>query len=350
MKRPEIIAEIGVNYYDIASKEGLDLLDACRLMIRRAKEAGADTAKFQTYKAENLAAKESPAYWDLSEEPTTSQRELFSKYDKLTFKDYKQLAAICREEGIEFMSTPFDPDAARQIDQLVQRHKIASADITNRQLLQLIGGFSKPVLLSTGAATTDEIRTAMEILQSAGCTDITLLHCVLNYPTPPERANLWRIRALKEAFTEARIGYSDHTKFNAEILVNAWLLGAEVIEKHFTLDKSLPGNDHYHAADDKELKLLCTEISRVRSIIGDEQERFFDENEQIARSNARRGVYLHRLVKAGKTLAPDDVTFLRPQLDGITPVEFYQFVENGTTYRYDLDQEHLLKEGDLAGS
>jgi len=183
MKEPEIIAEIGVNYYDVSEKLGISLVDAAKEMILKCKNSGIKTVKFQTYKAEKIAAKYSPSYWDLNEEPTRSQRELFSKFDKFGEDEYKELAGYCSETEVEFMSTPFDIESASFIDQLVSRHKIASADITNFQLLNKIAGFGKPVILSTGASKLEEISDAVNLLKREGCNDITLLHCVLSYPT-----------------------------------------------------------------------------------------------------------------------------------------------------------------------
>ena len=329
---PEIIAEIGVNYFDIATKLDITPLEAAKLMAKEAKNAGANIAKFQTYKAEKLAAKYSPAYWDLNEEQTKSQRELFQKYDKLDYKDFKTISEYCKEIDIEFMSTPFDAKSAYEINKLVNCHKIASADITNIELLQIIGSFKKPVCLSTGASTKEEIYKAIEILKKSGCEDITILHCVLNYPTPLEKANLWRITTLRNEFNGIKIGYSDHTKFDIDVLMTAALLGAKIIEKHFTLDKSLKGNDHYHAASPEDIKKLVQKFLKLNKIIGKENKNCYDKSEEISRINARRGVYLVRNVKSGDVLKYEDVEFLRPQGDGITPIEWDNMVLKGLKY------------------
>ncbi len=164
MKEPEIIAEIGVNYYDVSEKLGIGLVDAAKEMILRCKSSGIKTVKFQTYKAEKIAAEYSPSYWDLNEEPIKSQKELFSKFDKFGEKDYRELAGYCSKNGVEFMSTPFDIESAEFIDQMVSRHKVASADITNFPLLKKIASFGKPVILSTGASRLEEIVEAVKIL------------------------------------------------------------------------------------------------------------------------------------------------------------------------------------------
>lgn len=339
---PEIIAEIGVNYYDIAKINGVTPIEAAIWMVREAKSAGIRVVKFQAYKAETLAAEYSPAYWDLNEEPTQTQKELFSKYDRLNYEDYLKIADACDRMGIEFMSTPFDAASAVQMNTLVKRHKIASADITNIELLSLIGSFGKPVLLSTGASTNEEIFRAINILNRSGASKITLLHCVLNYPTPPEKANLWKIKALKATFTETSTGYSDHTKFSMDVLLTAWLLGAEIVEKHFTLDKSLKGNDHYHAASPEDLSKLIQQFMHVQSLIGQETSYGYDPSEETSRRFARRGVYLVRDVCAGETLHAEDVTFLRPQNEGISPIQWMDRLSKHEVYVRNMKNGELI--------
>ena len=343
MQLPEIIAEIGVNYFEIASRFSLELVDAAKMMVAEAKAAGATAVKFQIYKAEKLAAHDSPAYWDLNEESTGSQRELFSRYDKLPVEQYKVISDYCSEISVEFMATAFDMESASRINPLVKRHKIASADITNIELLSHVGSFGKPVILSTGASTRGEIATALDILQQAGTSDITLMHCVLNYPTLPEKANLWRIGALKREFPELPVGYSDHTRFNRDILYSAWLLGAEVIEKHFTLDKSLKGNDHYHAATPDDIKELVAHLRSLNTAVGDETAQLFDASEEISRKNARRGVYLARDVCSGDPMKAEDVIFLRPQSDGITPIEWSERLSRQERYLSDVKSGQLIR-------
>ncbi len=340
---PEIIAEIGVNYYDIANQMGVDLVQTAKEMVKAAKGSGVNVVKFQTYKADKLAAQNSPAYWDLSEEPTASQRELFSKYDKLSYKDFGNIAEFCNSIGVEFISTPFDVESVIAVNGFVKRHKIASADITNIELLSLIGSFEKPVILSIGGATRKEVERAVDILHAEGSQEITLLHCVLNYPTPIDKANLWKIEAIKRAFGNVRVGYSDHTKFSVSILEAAWLLGAEVIEKHFTLDKNLRGNDHYHAASPEDFKELLAHMQRTLEAIGGEGDVWYDVSEEKARKNARRGVYLKRDVKAGELMRMEDVMFLRPQGNGIDPMDWNRMVENHETYKESQNRGEQVK-------
>lgn len=346
-KSPVIILDIGVNYYDLALKYKVSPYEAARKMIAEAKKAGADAVKFQTYKAEKLAVDNSPAYWDLSEEPTKTQKELFSKFDSFNYEDYENLAAYSEEVSIEFMTTPFDIESADRMDPLVRRHKIASADITNVELLTRVGSYGKPVLLSTGASSEIEISTAVNQLLKAGASDITLLHCVLNYPTNREQANLWKIKALKEKFPDLSVGYSDHTKYSSDVLLTAWLLGAAVLEKHFSLDKSLKGNDHYHAANPEDISELNRIIREINILIGEEKPGWYDPLENKSRLYARRGVYLVREVVCGEVISTEDVSFLRPQAEGITPIEWAAATKEGRKYNNNMKKGDLITATDI---
>ena len=240
LKKPYVIAEIGVNHE-------CSLIRA-KKMIRLAKNGGADAVKFQTYKAETLASRYSPAYWDLKKEKTNSQFRLFKKYDKFGFNDYKILFKFCKKIKIDFLSTPFDLNAVKYLKKLISFYKIASADINNFPLLQSVGKTKKPVLISTGASTIKEIKEAVKILKKNGSKSIAIMHCILNYPTENNNANLGMIKNLKETFKNKVIGYSDHTVPDKHMssLLFAYTLGAQIFEKHFTDNKSLKGNDHYH--------------------------------------------------------------------------------------------------------
>ena len=189
-KRPFLIGEIGVNFYDIAKKENITPMDAAKLMIKEAKNAGIDAVKFQTYKAEKIASRNSPAYWDLDEEPTTSQFELFKKFDSFGSEEYRELAEYCREVGIMFLSTPFDFEAIDFLDDLMDVYKISSSDLTNIPFIKAIALKNKPIILSTGASTLKEIKEAVNAIEEVSNVDIGLMHCVLSYPTKDEDANL----------------------------------------------------------------------------------------------------------------------------------------------------------------
>lgn len=333
-----MIAEIGVNH------EGS--MDRAKAMILDAHSNGADAVKFQSYKAETLAAKESPAYWDTRKEPTTSQFQLFKKYDSFGEAEFETLAGYCQEIGIDFLSTPFDEHAVEFLDPLMPFYKVASADLTNTPMLRHIASKKKPVALSTGASTIEEIREACNTLYAHGAREIALLHCILNYPCDYINANLNMIDGLTAAFPDQIIGYSDHTPPDESmaVLTAAWLKGAAVIEKHFTYDKNLPGNDHYHAMDPRDLARFTCNIDILCSTAG-ATEKAPLESEEISRLNARRSIVTKRAVRAGETLTTETMTYKRPGT-GISPLHWDEVL--GKTAARDLDGDHVLQWGDLA--
>jgi N-acetylneuraminate synthase len=335
-----VIAEIGVNH------EGK--LDLAKKLIDLAKAGGADAAKFQTYKADRIASRHSPAYWDLSKEPTTSQHKLFQKYDAFGPAEYRALAEHCDGAEIDFVSTPFDSSAVELLDPLMPFFKIASADLTNVPLLRQVAETGKPVVLSTGASTSDEVRAAVAILRSAGCRELSLLHCVLNYPTADENAHLGMITGLRAEYPDLVIGYSDHTVPDAAMtaLTTSYLLGARVIEKHFTHDKTLPGNDHYHAMDVHDLSVFREAIRKIDLMIGDSSAKEPLESEEIARQNARRSIVLDADAARGTILTESMLTYKRPGT-GVSPV-YWDSVIGRRTAR-DLSRDDVLQWTDLEG-
>ncbi len=301
--RPFIIAEAGVNH------EGK--MDNAKRLVDEAAEGGAQAIKFQSYKAETLASKNSPAYWDTTKESTLSQYELFKKHDSFWKKEFVELKEYCDKVGIEFISTPFDIESATYLNDLVTSYKISSSDITNFPFIDYIARFGKPIFLSTGASYIWEIQQAVDIMEARGCPNC-LLHCILNYPTPDENANLGMITDLKKRFPDSVIGYSDHTlPKEMEMLKMAFLLGAVVIEKHFTFDKTLPGNDHYHAMDVHDLKNFQKLMDETFAYLGSFQ-KVSIEAEEISRRNARRSLVAATDIPAGTTLEPTMVTWKRP--------------------------------------
>jgi len=338
---PYVIAEIGVNH------EG-SLQQAMRL-IELAKEGGADAAKFQSYKAGTLASKHSPAYWDTNKESTLSQHELFKKYDNFSASEYVTLANHCHKVGIEFLSTPFDDEAVDFLDPLMPFFKIASADITNIPKLRKIAKKRKPVVLSTGASTLGEIDIAVESLEQAGCAEIILLHCVLNYPTINENAHLKMISGLKHSFPTRFVGYSDHTLPDGSMtsLVAAFLLGAMVIEKHFTFDKELPGNDHYHAMDVHDLKRFVSIIDLIQTLKGSSEFKAPIETEAISRLNARRSIVVTKDLPMGHRLLESDLTYKRPGT-GISPLHWDDIIGRSTARS--LKADDILQWEDLLSS
>ena len=339
--RPYVIAEIGVNH------EGS--LATAKLLIESAKRGGADAAKFQTYKAGLIASKFSPSYWDTSKEPTTSQFELFTKYDSFGEADYKELAMHCKKHDIEFVSTPFDLGAVDMLNPLVRFFKIASADITNPPLLKKVAATGKAVILSTGASNIGEIDAALAILRSAGAKEICLMHCILNYPTRNENAHLGMLDDLRNRYPELLLGYSDHTLPNEQMtsLVAAHLLGAVVLEKHFTLDKTLPGNDHYHAMDEKDLARFQVNVKQVHELLGPTRLKTSIATEEISRLNARRSIVLTRDLKSGHPLTEKDLVAKRPGT-GISLMSWDEVI--GKKVARDLPEDHILTWDDLTKS
>ena len=314
-----LVAEIGVNYYDIAEKFGLSLLDAAKLMISKAKTSGIHAVKFQTYKADELAVKNSPSYWDNSEESETNQYDLFKKYDKFGFNEYEILSSFSSKLGIEFLSTAFDFDSVDFLDKLMDVYKISSSDLNNIPFIEYQAKKNKPILISTGASTFEEVKEAVNTIERYNDQPISIMHCVLEYPTPYEHANLLRIKRLKEEYPNHIIGYSDHTKpdKNANVIKTAYNLGALIVEKHFTLDKNIKGNDHYHAMDPEDARNIIEQIEFVSSIRGDISNEFL-ETELRARKNARRSIVAKRDIEIGEKISKEMITFKRPGL-GLSP-------------------------------
>lgn len=321
MSKPYIIAEIGVNFYDTAKIRNVSPLEEAMRYIDEAKAAGINAVKFQSYKAATIASKNSPAYWDTTKETTKSQYELFCKFDSFGEEEYRQLYRHCKEQGIDFMSTPFDYASADYLCDMVDIYKISSSDLSNIPFIRHIASKGKPIFLSVGAAYLSEIEQAVRAIKEEGCTDITLMHCVLSYPCKNEDANLNIIKTLKRIFPDLKIGYSDHTlpDETMTILTTAYLLGAEVIEKHFTLDKSLPGNDHYHAGDPADFKKAVNNFKLVNCVLGQEEKTVLP-CELVPRREARRSLVLVRDMKKGEVIRKEDLIAKRPGT-GISPAD-----------------------------
>ena len=309
MKLPYIIAEVGLNHggdYEVAVS-----------MIETAAIAGADAVKFQYVKADRLVSKSAQPYFQQIGEPAETQHAFFSRSDALDRGDYERLAKVCAGCGVDFLCTVFDVESVHWVAPLVPAFKVASADITNQPLLEAIRGYvhenysiSKNIYISTGAASQSEINETRTFFNKT--PNVSWLHCVLSYPTPPHLAGLGVMQGLPCPF-----GYSDHTLFNLDVLTTAWLLGASVIEKHFTLDKTLLGNDHYHSMDPNDLRALIAKLKELQAMIGDGEKRVLPI-EEPARANARQSWHAVRDLPAGHILTADDVVLKRPA-DGLAP-------------------------------
>ncbi|BAK44796.1 N-acetylneuraminate synthase family protein [Eggerthella sp. YY7918] len=337
---PYVIAEMGVNFFDTAKVEGITPMDAAKRYIDAAADAGCDCAKFQTYKAHTIASKNTPAYWDLSEEPTESQFKLFEKYDSFNEKNFCELANYTRTKGMDFTSTPFDYESADYLSDIVDFYKISSSDLSNLPFIEHIAKKGKPVVLSTGASYLSEVDEAVRTLKDAGCLDITLLHCVLSYPTLPNNANLRVIATLQKIFPEVKVGFSDHVAPDPSMitLAAAYMLGSSVIEKHFTLDKTLPGNDHYHAGDPSDFRKAINNFHLIDKLLGSQEKTVFP-CEEISRREARRSLVLTRNVTAGETIMSNDIMPKRPGT-GIAPC--FADIVVGRTAKYSLPEDTIL--------
>jgi N-acetylneuraminate synthase len=253
----------------------------------------------------------------------------------------QELKEYCDKVDIEFMSTPFDIESADFLDDMMDVYKISSSDLTNKPFIEYICKFNKPIILSTGASSLHEIQEAVSWIEKYG-NPLALLHCVLNYPTPDENANLGMILDLKQKFPDKIIGYSDHTlPKDMKVCEMATMLGSVIIEKHFTHDKTLQGNDHYHAMDKEDLKLYRSNLERIFKILGSFKVEAL-EDEAPARANARRSLVATKDIKKGQIIKKEDLTFKRPA-SGISP----KFIDEviGKKATNDIEEDSVIKWG-----
>ncbi len=307
--RSFLIAEAGVNHENS--------FDKAKKMIIDASKSGADSIKFQTYKASTLASKKAMSYWNTNKEKETSQHKLFSKYDKFGYKEYRDLKEICDNHKIEFSTSVFDYNEIDKYSELLGYFKVASADITNYPLHKKIISHKKPVIVSTGAASMSEIFELVDFYKK-NKTHLTLLHCVLNYPCNEKNANLLKIEYLKKTFPELIIGYSDHippVNNNLHLHI-ANILGASVIEKHFTYNKNLEGNDHYHSFDKDDIIKYRKDEKFISNLISSNYLDISSQNDAI--KNARRSIVVSCDLKPGDYININNISVKRPGY-GISP-------------------------------
>ena len=332
-----IIAEIGVNH------EGS--LERAKKLILSAKNGGADCVKFQTYKAEKLASKNSPSYWDLSKEKTDSQFKLFKKYDGFNKSDYIELYKFCKKSNICFLSTPFDLESVDELDNMLEFYKISSSDITNTPLIDKIISKRKPIIISTGASSLEEID---EIYKKFIKTKLPfcLMHCVLSYPTKNNDANLKFIKKMSNRYPKSIIGYSDHTlpDKNMSVLTTAHILGAKIIEKHFTDNKKLIGNDHYHSMDHNDLVTLNKQLNYINNLLGSDNFRDILDCEITSRENARRSLYYAKDLKKGDIIDIYNVVAKRPS-GNLSPSHLFDLV--GKKLSKNVKEDELVNLSDI---
>ena len=298
-----IIAEAGVNHNGD--------FELARQLIDVAVEAGADAVKFQTFQAERVVSAEAPkaAYQLETTDDAESQLEMIRKLE-LSPDDHVELQAYCQESGILFISTPFDQESVDLLDTLdVPAFKVGSGEITNWSLLEHIAGKGKPIILSTGMSYLSEVDEAVRVIEDAGNDQLVLLHCVSNYPADPSDVNLRAMETMAKAF-QVPVGYSDHAP-GIEIALAAVALGACVIEKHFTLDKDLPGPDHKASLEPEELKALVRGIRVVESSLGHGRKQPAPSEANTAEV-ARRSLVAARDIPAGTKLSEGLIAIKRP--------------------------------------
>lgn len=303
-----VIAEIGVNHNGD--------LTLARDMVRVAADCGADVVKFQAFTAAKIAADSAgAAAYQRRNAGAETQVEMLRALE-LTMDDFAVLADDCRAAGVEFLATPFDIDLLQPLIGLgMGKIKVASGELTNTPALRRMGRTGLPVLLSTGMSMLEEVGDAMRVLRDAGAGEVTLLHCTSMYPAPPETINLTAMTTMQRAFG-CPVGYSDHS-LSDHIAVAAVALGATVIEKHFTLDRGLPGPDHRASLEPAEFKAMVTRLRETAVALGDGIKQPH-ANEIDTRQLVRRSWHTTRPLAAGAVLQEADLILKRP-LGGISP-------------------------------
>ena len=325
-----IIAEAGVNHNG-------DLHLAERLIVAAA-DAGADAVKFQTFVADRLVTVTATKadYQKQTTAASESQHAMIRRLE-LTRPMHERLLAYSQERGISFLSTPFDLPSIDLLAELgLPRFKIPSGEITHLPYLRHIGSFGKPIILSTGMATLGEIETALEVLETAGTgrDQITVLHCNTEYPTPMADVNLRAMLTIRDAFGVA-VGYSDHTP-GIEIPIAAVALGATVIEKHLTLDRTLPGPDHRASLEPDEFAAMVRAIRNIECALGDGRKRP-SPSEAKNKPIARKSLVAAVAIRAGQVFTPENVAVKRPGT-GISPMRWDEVMGRVATRDFGVDE------------
>lgn len=326
-----IIAEAGVNHNGS--------IETAKALIDAAKDAGADAVKFQTFKAESLVSKDAPLaqYQKQIIYEEDSQYSMLKKLE-LDFSSHVILSQYCSEKHILFLSTAFDLDSIDRLEELrVPLHKIPSGEITNLPYLEKIAKTRKPVIMSTGMCELEEVQAAVDVLKKNGTTDITILHCNTEYPTPFEDVNLRAMQSMSQKFS-TKIGYSDHTT-GIEIPIAAAALGAVVIEKHLTLDKNMEGPDHRASLEPSELKKMVSAIRNIEIALGDGIKQ--PSNSEMKNKNiARKSIVAKTYIEKGGIFTESNLTIKRPG-NGISPMLWYNII--GKIAKQDFYEDELIE-------
>ena len=328
-----IIAEAGVNHNGS--------LEMAFQMIDAAVAAGADAVKFQTFKAEKVISVNAPkaGYQKETTGSDESQLEMAKKLE-LDETAHIKLNQYCQQKGIQFLSTPFDLESVNLLSRLgLEIFKIPSGEITNLPYLRKLGALKKRLIMSTGMADLGEIEDALDVLTESGTPleNITVLHCNTEYPTPFEDVNLKAMLTIRNAFPGISVGYSDHTP-GLEVAVAAVALGAAVLEKHFTLDRNLPGPDHKASLEPDELKAMVQAIRNIEKALGDGV-KHPSPSEVKNKPIARKSLVATQPIKAGERFSADNITAKRPGT-GISPMRWDEVL--GQTAQKDYEKDDLI--------
>ena len=326
-----IIAEIGGNF---------TTLEQAKKLIDEAAACGVDAVKLQTYRAETLSSKS--AIFDMENTGITSQFNLFRKYE-IGSSLHDEVFVYAETKDLDWFSSPSHESDVDMLEKCgVGVYKIGSDDAVNLPFLRYVARTDKPIILSTGMCTLDEVRESVEAIQMEGNQQLILLHAITSYPTHPENVNLRAIQTLKDAFPDIDVGYSDHTLSPVACLC-AVAMGARVIERHFTYDKNADGPDHVLSADPQEMKWLVDSI-RTFEVMRGSGVKQPAESEQTTRRNNRKSVVLERPLKAGSAIVIADIAVKRPGY-GIQP-KFYESLV-GRRVKRDLERDIVLNWEDL---
>lgn len=315
-------------------------IELAKRMIDEARAAGADAIKFQTYKAERLVCRNLPAYWKYSSS-AKSQFEYYKDLDKFGKDDYNQLFDYGSAKGIIAFSTAFDIESATMLNDLgVSLFKIASCDLLDIRLLRHLAKFNKPIILSTGAGTLEEIEQAVDTIFNSGNPNLILMVCTLSYPASNQDAHLRRILTFKEKFPGMIIGLSDHTPPDENMIIPsiAVALGAKVIEKHYTLNRNMTGSGHAFSIEPKDLKRMVNNIRLTETVLGNNEIKVY-EVEQPARQNARRSLVAKRDIKKGERIVDNLLSIKRPGT-GLSPDLIEQII--GKIAKSDIKEDTQL--------
>jgi len=315
-------------------------IELAKVMIDEAAEAGADSIKFQTYKSERMVTKNAKAYWGSE---TMSQQQYYKRLDRFEKEDYGKLFEYCKSKEIIGFSTPFSIEDAVILNELdMQLFKIPSFEIIDLELLECIAKFGKPIILSTGASTFEEIDNAVSTITRFN-PKLALMACTLSYPTDYEDANLMRIKTLKKRYPKIMIGISDHTPPEENMAIPAFSvgLGARIIEKHYTLSQKLTGSGHFFSLEPKDLKKMVTNVRLFEKTIGDGFQGL-SPSEIKATESGRKSIVASRKILTNQVISRDDLAFKRPG-NGISPNKLSDIVGKKANADFEEDDQITIR-------